>query len=452
MTRATKTILKGITLRGSVYQARLTIPKDVRDSLGLVEFTQSLETSDLRVAKTRGDECIRDWKRQITEARGTLSPISEALLWKADYDKSHEEDISLNTSDYRNYSPIDEVLSDKLEHLEASDGYKAAKSFNDIVTGKSLPSDTFVNDYMATRKVVPRSLGQERTRITYGTTAFPTFPVEKQEVNRWALSLIQKPTVTTGMPYSRDTALSIVNTVAKYYQFLLDMGHLNPNLSNAFKDASISTGGGKKESNRTKRVPWNRHQVNHLIEECTKKSDRELLGITLLATHTGARIEELATLEVSSIHLTAAIPYFRITKSKSEAGLRDVPIHPYIHPLLEDMVTRSTNRYLFSNLTVTGHNERSSAISKRFGRLKTKLGYGPHQVFHSFRHTAITMLEQAGVPLNIVMDIVGHGKPNLTFGRYSGGTSMEQRYEAICNSIDFPFHNIPASSLWKAAA
>jgi len=100
---------------------------------------------------------------------------------------------------------------------------------------------------------------------------------------------------------------------------------------------------------------------------------------------------------------------------------------------------------------MTGHSERSSAISKRFGRLKAKLGYGPNQVFHSFRHTAMTMFEQSGVPENIAMDIVGHEKPNLTFGHYSGGTSMEQRYEAICKSMDFPFHNILASSLWKEA-
>jgi hypothetical protein len=61
----------------------------------------------------------------------------------------------------------------------------------------------------------------------------------------------------------------------------------------------------------------------------------------------------------------------------------------------------------------------------------------------------MTMFEQAGVPENIAMDIVGHEKPNLTFGHYSGGTSMEQRYDAICKSIDFPFHNIPAPNLWK---
>jgi len=32
------------------------------------------------------------------------------------------------------------------------------------------------------------------------------------------------------------------------------------------------------------------------------------------------------------------------------------------------------------------------------------------------------MLEQAGVRENIVMDIVGHENPNLTFGHYSEGT------------------------------
>ena len=84
---------------------------------------------------------------------------------------------------------------------------------------------------------------------------------------------------------------------------------------------------------------------------------------------------------------------------------------------------------------------RSSAISKRFGRLNTRLGYRQNQVFHSFRDTAMTMFEQADVPENIAMDIVGHEKPNITFGHYSGGTSMEQKYDAVCKSISYSFHD-----------
>jgi hypothetical protein len=41
----------------------------------------------------------------------------------------------------------------------------------------------------------------------------------------------------------------------------------------------------------------------------------------------------------------------------------------------------------------------------------------------------------------IAMDIVGHEKPNITFGHYSGGTSMEQKYDAVCKSISYSFHD-----------
>ena len=438
MARKVRTAHKGISLRGNVYQARLTIPKDIRDTLGLVEFTQSLETSDLRVAKTRGETCIRDWKRQITKARGLASPISEALIWKEELKRAKEEYKPRYKTDY---SPLEEVFSSRLDDIEKTEGYDKTKVFSDTVQGISIPSDSLVVAYMETRTVNSRSTQQEETRIGYGTKAFPKFPINKQQVNRWAATLLQK--------YAHGTAKSIINNNAQYYQYLLDMGYLDPDLTNPFKDVRLSNGGGRKNGSDSKRIPWAANQVTNLINACREKGDIELLNITLLAAHTGARVEELATLLVSSIHLNATIPYFKITKSKTNAGLRNVPVHPYIYPLLEHMVHQSTNEFLFSNLKMTVHQERSSAISKRFGRLKTTLGYGANQVFHSFRHTATTMLEQAGVRENIVMDIVGHEKPNLTFGHYSEGTSMEQRYEAICKSIDFSFHNIPISELIK---
>ena len=435
MARKVGTTLKGISLRGNVYQARLTIPKDIRDTLGLVEFTQSLETSDLRVAKTRGETCIRDWKRQITKARGLASPISEALIWKEELNRVKEEYKPRYKTDY---SPIEEVFSSRLDDIEKTEGYDKAKVFSDTVQGISLPSDSLVVAYMETRTVNSRSAQQEETRIGYGTKAFPRFPINKQQVNRWTATLLQK--------YAHGTAKSIVNNNAQYYQYLLDMGHLDPDLTNPFKDVRLSNGGGRKTDSDNKRIAWKTNQVTHLVEACAEKGDADLLNITLLAAHTGARVEELATLLVSSINLNAIIPYFGITKSKTKAGLRDVPIHPYIQPLLKEMVSESTNEYLFSNLTITGHMERSSAISKKFGRLKKKLGYGSNQVFHSFRHTAMTMFEQAGVPENIAMDVVGHEKPNITFGHYSGGTSMEQKYDAVCKSISYSFHDSPKNN------
>jgi len=54
-------------------------------------------------------------------------------------------------------------------------------------------------------------------------------------------------------------------------------------------------------------------------------------------------------------------------------------------------------------------------------------------VFHSLRKTVTTKLEQAGVSEGVAADIVGHEKQTITYGLYSGGTSMAQKMEAINN-------------------
>ena len=59
------------------------------------------------------------------------------------------------------------------------------------------------------------------------------------------------------------------------------------------------------------------------------------------------------------------------------------------------------------------------------------MGFSERHVFHSIRRTVTTQLENAGVPENITADIVGHEKPTITYGLYSGGASIEIMAEAI---------------------
>ncbi len=53
------------------------------------------------------------------------------------------------------------------------------------------------------------------------------------------------------------------------------------------------------------------------------------------------------------------------------------------------------------------------------------LEYDKRYVFHSIRMTVVTLLENAGVLENVAADIVGHEKPRITYGHYSGGSSLE---------------------------
>jgi integrase len=95
--------------------------------------------------------------------------------------------------------------------------------------------------------------------------------------------------------------------------------------------------------------------------------------------------------------------------------------------------------YIFKTLRNNKYGKRTDALGKRFGRLKEALGFGERYVFHSIRKTVTTLLEQAGVAEGITADIVGHEKQTMTYGLYSGGTSMEQKTDAI-KRIDYGIH------------
>ena len=52
-------------------------------------------------------------------------------------------------------------------------------------------------------------------------------------------------------------------------------------------------------------------------------------------------------------------------------------------------------------------------------------------LFHSIRKTVVTLLDNAGVSENVAADIVGHDKPRITYGLYSGAASLEVKRAAL---------------------
>lgn len=95
------------------------------------------------------------------------------------------------------------------------------------------------------------------------------------------------------------------------------------------------------------------------------------------------------------------------------------------------LLDESTDGYVLSGLKANKYGMRSDAIGKRFGRLKSDLGFGPAFVFQSIRKTVVTQLENAGAPENVVADIVGHEKQTMTYGLYSGGASIKIKSDVL---------------------
>ena len=150
--------------------------------------------------------------------------------------------------------------------------------------------------------------------------------------------------------------------------------------------------------------------------------------------YTGARIEELCSLKVDDV----ADDHFKVVAAKTKAGIRTVPIHPDLAQTMARMVEgKAPGDYVLSGLRGGKHDRRSNTIGKRFGLLKTELGFGPALTFHSIRKTVGTQLENAGVPENVAADLLGHEKPRITYGLYSGGTTLAVKSEALAK-LSYP--------------
>jgi integrase len=79
----------------------------------------------------------------------------------------------------------------------------------------------------------------------------------------------------------------------------------------------------------------------------------------------------------------------------------------------------------------------SWAVSKAFGRYRTRQRLPGAVDFHSFRRTLITRLENLGVDQVRIARYVGHELPTLAFSVYSGGAT-EETQRATARAIEYP--------------
>ncbi|MNH89461.1 Tyrosine recombinase XerC [compost metagenome] len=163
--------------------------------------------------------------------------------------------------------------------------------------------------------------------------------------------------------------------------------------------------------------------------------------IPLLGRFTGARLEELCQLHVDDFIQQQGIQCIRIDDSgenqnlKNSSSRRLLPLHPALFELgllghVESVKATGADR-LFPELEPV-RGKLGHAPSKWFGRYKTKRGItDPKKTFHSFRHTLIDDLRDAGVQDSLIKRIVGHEDSSVTFGIYGSRTPLKAMAAAL---------------------
>ncbi|MCE0504133.1 tyrosine-type recombinase/integrase [Roseivivax sp. GX 12232] len=367
---------------------------------------------------------ISGWKAEIEDARTGTRQATREVLETAQGWKEHLD--SIKDPDER--WEVETILHDVAVEMDAGRPGDGARAYG-LATGRLKETGSYVAEWLLTLSNEPKTLDMKRTDLRRFVKRFPlTKDLSERSLQRWADELQQQESLKPS------TIRRIISACRGYWSYLHRRGvvELHPDV---FRGLVQKRPKNSKAHHADRRRPFPTEDIVRLLAESLAEGDRQVALLIAIGMYTGCRIEEICALRVEDVTQDK----LSIVDAKTEAGIRDVPVHPELSDLLKASCADSHDGYVIPGLTTNKYGDRSNAVGKRFGRLKKRLGYGPSQVFHSIRKTVATQLDAEQVPEAISARILGHDIPTMTYGLYSGGAPLNVLSDALAK-VSYPLN------------
>lgn len=249
-----------------------------------------------------------------------------------------------------------------------------------------------------------------------------------------------KQVVESGGTYKTITAVTVNNRLRKLTAFMNWCKANGYMTDNPLAGMKVMTGSAKEA-----RLSFDRQDLAILLDLDSLRAEARKYPwrywLPLLGRATGCRLEELCQLRVDDITEHQGIACVRIDDKRDDQQLKNansrrvLPLHPALIDLglllHVDSVRATGADRLFPELEAV-RGKLGHAPSKWFGRYKTKLGIvDSRKTFHSFRHTLIDDLREAGVQDSLIKRIAGHEDGAVTFSVYGSRSPLKAMAEAI---------------------
>lgn len=217
-----------------------------------------------------------------------------------------------------------------------------------------------------------------------------------------------------------------INALQAFWQWAHERGHCDG--ANPFKGLRRNLRPG---INKQGYVAWTDEELKKLFNPAPRRAD--LAELMIVALHSGMRLNEIAALTAADIHSDGSIPFMRVGDAKTEAGKRDVPIHPKLAWLVRRADGLKPEDRLWPTFREEGAGKKPGAdAGKIFTAHKQAAGFRDRRkAFHSFRKNFVGLLEALRVPEQEVAQLVGHAKPGFTFGTYGGAMTLARKAEVV---------------------
>jgi integrase len=446
-----------LTQRHRTWFVRIIVPADVQAIVGQTVLIETTGETDVHRAATRAAPIIARFKAQIRAARLAGKPLEELTAERL-ADRYRAE--SATDPDHAQAIEITDVVRFALRQIGQSytaygrqvreadyDGYAAlgllprgerAMNVVEAVTGRSTPFDVHLEQWVPDAGLKSRPLDQAISTIRSFArdVGRPLQGLRGRDVQAWIDGLINAEGVEGT---SAKTVQRKLSELRNYWNWLQSK-EIVPDDLKPFTGRRVRQPASRRKLKAEQRQRWRPDQVIQLWEAAKARRDAPLAHAIQIAAYSGARIEGVAQLRVQSIETDpeTGVRFMRMT-DKSAAGDRHVPVHPQLAGLIDSLIQNADgDGYLIHSTARNKYGERSQPLSKRFGRLKTELGFDERYVFHSIRRTVAKLFQDAGCPEGVAADIVGHLKPTLTYGLYGGETRMDTRAEWLARAIVYP--------------
>ena len=182
---------------------------------------------------------------------------------------------------------------------------------------------------------------------------------------------------------------------------------------------------------------WEADELNKLFNPPPRRA--ELSELMLVGMYTGMRLDEIASLTWGQIGKAEGVDYIQVEDAKTPAGNRKVPLHAALGWLKDRAKDKKPSARIWPTFNEEGPGKKPGAdAGKEFSRLKQARGFTDRRkVFHSFRNNVVGQLEEAGVPINDIAQIVGHEK-TFTSKKYNkAGVSLRRLSKAVAK-LSYP--------------
>ena len=440
---------------------RFRVPKDLISTVGKPQILYSLRTKDAREAKRLSFLHSYNMETYFNDLRSALahnSPLPQRDFSVSPSGINAEPVTVTRQSNSSSGEPIP-VPNPQRKIFHFSDIWERYKSESRLSVGSIADFRTHISRFVAYLgdRDISEYTKEDIRRYKDLMLDFPAYVYNLNEIKDFEKFVEDKKRKN---PNYRRIAITTVKhkcvgVIKSVFAYAYENGYIDTNPAD-----SITVIERKQKATSAKRLPFSDNELSAIFSSSfyaskdkyrglMKEDRRDYQLLVLMGLLTGARLQEIARLELSDIGQENGIYYAYIHGEegtsrtvKTASSVRRIPLHSKLLDFgFAEYIQRlkaKGRRYLFSTLFDrkeirgnVGH-----YFSKWFARfLNSLLITEASKCFHSFRHTLKRKMRNANIPPQIYDAYQGHSTKDISssYGRdeYNMGYSLEVLSEHI---------------------